>query len=80
MNESASLPQIWAFLADVHDQQILQTITGTDSLSVMILFFYLYIANYNLLRVINKDEVRRGREAGTIRRWLTVELCYWAKS
>jgi len=32
-------------------------------------FFYLYIGNYNLLRVISKGEVRKGREAGTIHRW-----------
>jgi len=38
MNESASLPQIRLFLADVHGQQILWTITGTDYPSVMISF------------------------------------------
>jgi hypothetical protein len=36
------------------------------------IFFYFYIAIYNLLninRVIRKVEVRKGREAGTIHRW-----------
>ena len=37
-------------------------------------FFSFYIAIYNILnidRVINKVEVREGREAGTIHRWFT---------
>jgi len=41
--------------------------------NLLFLFFFL-IAIYNLLiieRVSSKDEVRKGREAGTIHQWFT---------
>jgi len=52
----------------------------SDKISLLvakIFFFLFYIACYNLLnidRVISKVEIRKGREAGTIRRWFTGAL------